>query len=337
MTRNLRMLALLAAVLCLLSIPAQAAGGIDLSRDPTLRLTYRSGRTALCGAGFSIYRAASVDETGELTACRDFSSFDFDIRGKNDEAWRALAATLESYVQRRELSPADTGKTGKDGTLSFPTKGKKLSAGLYLVTGERHEQGGYFYDAEPFFVLLPIQDTQRNEWVYDVEASVKSDKTPVPKDDETVRRKVLKVWDDKGFEDSRPREVTVELLKNGKVYDTVKLNAKNNWRYTWDKLDASARWTLTERTVEGYTAAITREGITFVVTNTRKPDKDTPDRPGTPSEPSKPANPSNPSRPSRPGTPTLPQTGAVWWPVGLMAALGLVFLILGTLDRKRDL
>ena len=52
MTRRKRTLALLAAVLCLLTSVAQAAGSIDLTRKPTLTLTYRDGKTALSGAKF---------------------------------------------------------------------------------------------------------------------------------------------------------------------------------------------------------------------------------------------------------------------------------------------
>ena len=328
MTRRKRTLALLATVLCLLTSVAQAAGSIDLTRKPTLTLTYRDGKTALFGAKFSIYRVADADETGELTVRSEFDEFDLDIRGKNDRRWREMAQTLESYVLRRELTPADSGKTDKTGMLTFPTQGKTLAAGLYLVIGERHTQGGNDYDAEPFFALLPTQDLENNEWVYDVSANVKFGKTPVPDDGDTVTRKVLKVWDDDGAEDSRPQEITVELLRNGKVYDTVKLSEKNNWRYTWLDLDADARWSVTEKTVSGYTVSITREGITFVVTNTKKPDRtDTPDTP---------VKPSNPSKPSSPTKPTLPQTGAVWWHVEALALSGLVFLILGALDRKTE-
>lgn len=328
LTRRKRTLALLAAVLCLLTSVAQAAGSIDLTRKPTLTLTYRDGKTALSGAKFSIYRVADADETGELTVRSEFDEFDLDIRGKNDRRWREMAQTLESYVLRRELTPADSGKTDKTGMLTFPTQGKALAAGLYLVIGERHTQGGNDYDAEPFFVLLPTQDLENNEWVYDVSANVKFGKTPVPDDGDTVTRKVLKVWDDDGAEDSRPQEITVELLRNGKVYDTVKLSEKNNWRYTWLDLDADTRWSVTEKTVSGYTVSITREGITFVVTNTKKPERtDTPDTP---------VKPSNPSKPSSPAKPTLPQTGAVWWHVEALTLSGLVFLILGALDRKTE-
>ena len=84
----------------------------------------------------------------------------------------------------------------------------------------------------------------------------------------------------------------MELLRNGKVYDTVKLSEKNNWRYTWIGSRRGCALVGHGETVSGYTVSITREGITFVVTNTKKPDRtDTPDTPVKPSNPSKPPEP----------------------------------------------
>ena len=93
------------------------------------------------------------------------------------------------------------------------------------------------------------------------------------------------------------------------------LSARNNWRHTWDKLpkyDASGRrieWSVVERDVSGYTILVSREGPTFVITNSRTPGK--------------------PSEPSTPGKPSLPQTGLLWWPVPLLALCGLAFVIAG--------
>ena len=66
MTRRKRTLALLAAVLCLLTSVAQAAGSIDLTRKPTLTLTYRDGKTALSGGNSGKKR-----RTFRADACRN--------------------------------------------------------------------------------------------------------------------------------------------------------------------------------------------------------------------------------------------------------------------------
>ena len=126
-----------------------------------------------------------------------------------------------------------------------------------------------------------------------------------------------KVWDDAGKENVRPAEVSVQLLRDGRVYDTVALNAGNNWRYTWSDLDDSYSWTVVEQECEDYTVRIERNGITFVITNTYV--KEIPDNP-TPTEPTKPG---------------LPQTGQPWWPVPLLLTCGLLFLVVGLICRKR--
>ena len=70
-----------------------------------------------------------------------------------------------------------------------------------------------------------------------------------------MSRKVQKVWEDDGNEANRPEEITVQLLENGTVVDTVILNRKNNWEYTWDDLESSSKWQIVEADVPaGYTA-----------------------------------------------------------------------------------
>ena len=65
-------------------------------------------------------------------------------------------------------------------------------------------------------------------------------------------------------------------------------------------------------------APVRQEGVTFVVTNSRTP--------------------STPAQPSTPSGPSLPQTGTVWWPVGLLAICGAALLLAGLCcgKGKRD-
>lgn len=79
---------------------------------------------------------------------------------------------------------------------------------------------------------------------------------------------VKKVWELNGT-GTASDSVTVNLLKNGKVDKTVVLNQGNNWSYTWSLLDDSYTWTVSEADVpEGFTSTITKEGLTFTITNT---------------------------------------------------------------------
>ena len=79
---------------------------------------------------------------------------------------------------------------------------------------------------------------------------------------------VKKVWELNG-KGTASDSVTVNLLKNGKVDKTVVLNQGNNWSYTWNLLDDSYTWTVSEADVpEGFTSNITKDGLTFTITNT---------------------------------------------------------------------
>ena len=302
----------------LLPVRASAAGSIDLNRDVRLTISYQDGKTPLADTTFYLYLVAEVDAYGELTPVDTFRQYPVDIRGKNDDAWRALASTLEGYVLRDQIIPTDSQKTDEKGMLTFPSPQKKLKPGLYLVIGQRHTEGKLIYDAAPFMVLLPGLDEEANDWVYDVTASVKFDSEPVP---DTVTRKALKVWKDEGHEKERPKEITVQLLKDGKVYKTAVLNEENNWRITWDQLDGSCKWTVTEKNPTNYTVTVTQEGITFVVTNSYgKPGSTTPGTSTTDKTPSG----------------KLPQTGQLWWPVPVLLSVGLLLLVIGLIRRRGD-
>ncbi len=332
MKRNRRGLsALLAAVmlLALLSAQALAAGRIDPEQEPRLCISYQDGSTPLAGAQFAIYLVATVDAYGELTPTDSFAQFPVEIRGENDDAWNALAMTLESYVLRDQVAPTDSGRTDRQGLLQFPNQQSSLQQGLYLVLGQHLAQNGRIYTTAPFLLLLPSLDQQANVWVYDVTAHPKHSSDPVPVEPQTVTRKVLKIWQDAGQEDKRPEEITVQLLCDGRVYDTVTLNAGNRWQHTWTGLDANHHWTVVEGQLKDYTVALSREGITFVLTNTYAGANQPPVDPTQP-----PVDPTKPSTdPGRPGS-SLPQTGQLWWPVPVLIAAGLLLLLLGALRRR---
>ena len=347
------LLALLTAVL-LLPGQARAAGTIDLQRPCGLNLAYRDGQTPLVGQIFSIYLTATVDEVGELTVTEDFAQFNVNIRGKNDEAWKTLASTLEGYVLRDRITPTDVGSTNQWGELSFPSEGKTLTPGLYLVLGSRHIQDGVVYDSQPFMTVLPTMDKEADDWEYLVEASPKFNSHGEPEDGDTVDRRVLKIWQDEGHELERPNTVTAQLLKDGVLVDSVTLSAANGWGYTWENLDSSSQWLVTEAASGDYTVEIFREGATLVMVNsstTDIPDEPVPESPGEPDEPDNPDNPDKPDEPDKPDNPeepddefdipdedvplaSLPQTGQLWWPVPLLLCGGLTMIVLGLLRRR---
>lgn len=312
------------SVFMLLPVQVLAAGEIDTGRDVSLTIRYEHDKKPVSGVQFDLYRVADVTGDAGFTLAGDFKDYPVSVSDLTADEWKKLAETLSAYVSRDRLTPLDSGKTDADGNLSFPAQQTGLKAGLYLVAGHQQVQDGYIYTTEPFLVSLPDQDTAGNAWTYDVTVTPKYTRTenPPKPDGRTVTRKVLKVWkgDDRK---SRPEEVSIQLLKDGTVYDTVRLSADDNWRHTWKELpeyneDGSRIvWSVVEKETENYTVLISREGITFTVTNTW-PDKD-----------------NTKGSDGGTGSKKLPQTGVLWWPVPVLTCVGLVFLIVGRLNRKK--
>ena len=87
----------------------------------------------------------------------------------------------------------------------------------------------------------------------------------------TVEVPVSKVWTNETDEEN-PESVTAQLLRNGDEYDTVVLNAANEWKHTWTNLAAEDLngkayvYTVGEKAVPGYKTEIDQE--TGKITNT---------------------------------------------------------------------
>lgn len=350
---------------------AHGAEPIDFDRDISLTVSYQNEATPVVGAEFSVYQIAAVDEYGQPVAAQTFSGYNIPMvnpEGAGGPQARGMASALEGYALRDSLKPLDTGVTDSTGKLRFPQEQDDIEPGVYLLVGQRHTQGDLIYDAEPIVLTLPAQDETTGDWQYDVVVNVKFRTTVTPSQGVTTVRKVLKVWDDAGYEWKRPQKITVQLLCDGSVYDTAVLSADNEWRHTWYGLDGSRQWKVAEEagSLGDYTVGVVQEGITFVVTNTYQPKSpppggswnppggntppDTPPGDVTPDDVTPPDEnldvkdpdvpvtefPDLPEEPEKPKDEKLPQTGQLWWPAGLLAAAGLLLIILGLLRRRGD-
>lgn len=122
---------------------------------------------------------------------------------------------------------------------------------------------------------------------------------PSGKTEVTVRKE----WDSKKKE--HPAQVTVTLYNGSNAVETVALNEKNGWTYSWTGLRDDGNWQVRETNVpRNYVPSYSvRDGV-VVVTNTD----------------------------------ALIQTGQLNWPIYVLGGLGLVLLIAGcamTLRKKR--
>ena len=271
--RTLAVLLTLLAIFAMMPIQALATGKIITDNPVDLTICYTDETKAIPNARFDLYKVADVDEYARMTLTPAFEPYRYTVDGLDSlddltqESWLSLASTLKGYVQADKLTPAvPNGKTDENGILHF-----SVEPGLYLVIGFRATTDDYYtYSAVPFMVFLPGSNLADNDWDYEVTALPKFSKEYNPSDDpddQVITRKVLKIWDDEGYESIRPEEITVQLLMDGEVFDTQILNKSNNWRYAWDNLDAKCEWTVVEKEIDKYAITIEQNGITFSITN----------------------------------------------------------------------
>ncbi|MGM9946813.1 Cna B-type domain-containing protein [Floccifex sp.] len=292
---------LLGLFLCCLFFPLtiQAAGKINKEQDVSLTLSCSHENVP-----FYLYYVASIDEYGELSVNSSFSDFNVNITGKNDEAWNDLALTLAGYVDQEQMVPAASKKTDVNGVVTFPS----LDQGLYLICSEKVSSNGMIYQTSPSMILLPSLDDINNDWVYDVNVIPKGEEI----EDTNTSIKVQKVWKDAGNEKSRPSSIMVQLYKDGEIYDSITLSEENNWQHIWENCSTKSNYTLVEQKLDGYSVVVSKEGITYLITNTYKTT--------TPSVPNK----------------NIPFTGQLWWPVLVLVTLGLVFIVIGLIRRRQN-
>ncbi len=342
-TLNKRICSALICALMLLSLlptKAFAQGNIDTDRDVYLQIHYQyqygSKDTELVqipNTQFDIYCVATVNAScTEFTLTDEFKRYQSEITGMDKlsnlskDDWYTLASNLSTRVLVDKVIVTASGRTDVSGRVKLPgSSGVSLKQGLYLVMGKKSSYNGYTYQATPFLICLPNRNNVENTWDYTVNVYPKSTRHADNTNDTTITRRVIKIWNDTGNETNRPTEVTVKLLKDGVVEDTVTLNKSNNWSHTWNGLSQKNDWSVVENSVNQYSASVKEEGITFAVTNTYT--TNVPDEPI-------PFNPVNPDEPV-PSEKHLPQTGMLWWPVPVIAAMGLILLTFGIAVRKR--
>lgn len=265
-----RALALLLAAAALCFSPV-GAGAEDVG---TLTVSY-----PVEGTVYHLYQVGSL-KNGEIKLDAAFGRVD-------TSDFAAAAKTMADMVKltgaARELQSAAV----TDGKAVF----QGLPMGVYLVLGDSSQLDGVSYWPTPFLLSVP-QKSEAGAYVWEVSAVGKKE---MDMDISVVKRWVgdLVIY--------RPTGVTVRLMRNGKIYGhPVVLNYTNFWRYMWEDLPPD-NWYVTEDANPRYTTTITRQGNTFVITNTWK---------------------------------RIPQTGQLWWPVSVLALAGIVLICLGLLRRR---
>lgn len=217
----------------------------------------------------------------------------------DDDLLAAAATIAERLGDEKPLAEGVT----SGGKVKF----SNLSRGIYLISGDPFTYGSSEYHPVSTLVSVPMVTDGKVDFDVTVAGKYRAKSL--------IDISVMKVWKS-DTEDIRPQSITVQLMCNGENYGpAVVLNKDNDWRYIWKNLSSTDSWYVQELAIpQGYTSVTTRVQNTFVITNTRVLPP-----------------PTNP-----PYNPPLPQTGQLWWPVYGMSCLGLLFVAMGLIRRRKS-
>lgn len=273
------------------------------SVNKNLRVVCESEDAEVVGMEISIYKAASRNGN-VLTLSGDFKDYNVRLVADSASVLQEAADTLANYIVTDKIQPHKTAVTDQHGNADF----SNLDNGFYLVCGKKLVSGDKVYRFSPMFVEINDQSEQTTVsygkfLVTDIQNSVVTNYT------------LKKIWDNEGdILEYRPDGIDVEIYLDGEFYEKVNLNKDNNWTYQWLS-DETGDWNFKELNVpEQYQISIKIDGTYITVTNRLK--DDTP-------------KPSEPEEKPDPPKEDIPQTGQLWWPVPLMALLGIILIVVG--------
>ena len=329
----------LALVILMLFSIAVSAAPVAQTDSCSLTVNFTHNNKPVSGTAFLVYKVASVGSNGKVNPCGKFASYPVILDNLDADGLTDAALTLSGYVLRDKIAADYKGITNKEGLVTFPENGGKMTPGMYLVIGDPVDFGSDTLVPKPFIVTLPYQNEETGEYHNNVIAYAKYD--VVPHDGGKIKIEVAKVWHNDN-KSSRPAAITVLLLRDGVLYESVKLEASNNWRHKWTELEKGHLWTVVENEVSGYTVRIHNESYVVIINNTDDTPPDEPTEPTKPTEPTEPTNKTNPTGTTNPNDTTkpteeIPNTGMLWWPIYAFSIAGLFLFIIGwALVRKNE-
>lgn len=253
---------------------ADAKEPIVVDKVCSLTICYSCDGTVFPNQSVKLYRVADVSADFQYSLTSAFSHSGLILNGIQTQGeWNVIRSTLEAQILANKITPIQTAETNPSGEACFTG----LTPGLYLASGVEIPQTCRFDSA---LVALPGVDTD-GLWQYEVAVAAKPQVLPPTPPEEETQRNVVKLWKgDEGLAD-RPKQVEIEIFRDGISYETVILTEDNNWSYGWTVKADGASWHVVERNVPaGYTMTVEQRETTFVVTNLRQ-DRPTPPPPQT--------------------------------------------------------
>ena len=309
--------AVIVLFLCILCLGHQSLAAENKSSVGTITLSYEAEGMGFENLEISLYQIASLKGDGTYELLPEFAKCSVSVEKMlSSSEQKNASAALESFLASNQMKADAKVLSDEKGEVLFAN----LQEGLYFVQGVVTEKNGISYEFRDLFIPLPIMNAD-GTLTFDVKAKPKYE-FYAPKTD----YKVIKLWKDQEYKEKRPKEIQVEIFKDGKLHSTVALNTENQWSYQWEDSTGKGVWTVSEKNPgKSYKVEILCNDNVFQIINTYE--KEEPSK----TEPSK-----TPDKDKVPDS--MPKTGdeAPVLLYGMVLCIsGFVLLMIGNL-RKRN-
>ena len=244
-------------------IKAENSLSIGAIKNCNLEINYAYNGKSFSNVDVSLYRIAKMESDGSFTTISPYSDYNVSIYGvSTPEDWKDVASTFSSYITADDIPPFQIRKTSKTGKATF----KNIEAGLYLVGAVSANYGESVCYFDNFMLYLP----EVTEDGYNYNTTAKPKGVIIHPTPEKEEYKIVKLWKDVDNKNNRPSSVKVDIIKDGALYKTITLSAKNHWFYTF-KGEKGSVFTVVERKVpKNYRVRIALKNNSFTITNTYK-------------------------------------------------------------------
>ena len=242
-------------------------------------------------AEFRLWYYEDIDNDGKYTAA-DTRYFYTETVTTDENGNEIKTPGFVKYDGTRDILEY-TIHTSKDGELNID---RKMLEGIIYYLQETMAPEGYDLDTTVYIICdTPEIAEQAKTMLDDAElaysvteepqkfdylGAIDSDK---PLEVEVVNRSIIEVKVDKEWADDenrdgiRPDSVTVDLLGDGEVVDTVTIGEEDDWSHVFSRLPKmkdgkQIEYTVTEKAIDGYTPTVNgdiRQG--YVIVNEHKP------------------------------------------------------------------
>lgn len=226
---------------------------IDFTKKGSLNITLIESQNSerVENAEIEIIKIADayIDENSNLAykKINEINTCNFELSNLELDG---LKENIESCINDLNITGIkDT--TDAKGNVIF----NNLDLGLYLVRQTNDVEG--YSTINSYLITIPtIID---NSWEYDLSSEPKTEIIKL------MDLKVNKIWKtDRKISDY----VTLQLVLNDRVIDTVKLSKDNNWEYTWRRIPLNDEYEIKEINIpKGYTAIYEKNNNNYTVIN----------------------------------------------------------------------